>query len=150
MDNPETKNKITHSDLISYYEIRMAALSEYSDRVWNRFNWFLTLELSTFGFFLSQLEKAASQPLLGYGIPIIAIIVSSIWALMGAEDYISMKKHGKIVTKLEEYVKDIFLQQGFNFEVSIQRSFLNFRQTSLLFLFPIFLEFLWLAIIIQK
>lgn len=37
------KNNDMLSDVIHYYEVRMSALSEYSDRVWNRFNWFLTL-----------------------------------------------------------------------------------------------------------
>ncbi|MFK5968851.1 MAG: hypothetical protein QM487_01840 [Candidatus Marithrix sp.] len=44
------------AELIHYYEVRMLALTEYSSRIWNRFNWFFTLELAVFGFFFSHLE----------------------------------------------------------------------------------------------
>lgn len=150
MDNQETENEVAFSDLIHYYEVRMTALSEYSDRVWNRFNWFLTLHLATLGFFLSQIEKIATQPLLAYGVPVVGVVVAGIWALMGAEDYVSMRKHGKRTTAVEERVKDTFLLQGFDFEVSARKSFLNFRQTSLLFLFPLVVAILWLGVLLWK
>lgn len=150
MYDQETENEAALSDLIHYYEVRMTALSEYSDRVWNRFNWFLTLQIAILGFFLSQIEKIATQPFLAYGVPIVGVVVAGIWALMGAEDYVSMRKHGKRTTTVEERVKDKFLRQGFDFEVSVRKSFLHFRQTSLLFLFPLFVAILWLAVLVWK
>ena len=95
MDNQEPDNQSSLSDLIHYYEVRLTALTDYSDRVWNRFNWFLTLQLATLGFFFSQFEQIAVQPLMAWGVPIVGAIVAGIWSLMGAEDYASMRNHGK-------------------------------------------------------
>jgi len=150
VDNHEIENKAALGDLIHYYEVRMKALSEYSDRVWNRFNWFLTLQLAILGFFLSQIEKTATQPFLAYGVSIVGVVIAGIWALMGAEDYVSMRKHGKRTVVVEERVKDEFLRQGVDFEVSVRKSFLDFRQTSLLFLFPLFVAILWLFVLAWK
>ena len=150
MNNQETENETALSDLIYYYEVRMAAFSEYSDCVWNKFNWFLTLHLATLGFFLSQIDKLATQPLLSYGVPIVGVVIAAIWALMGAEDYVSMRNHRTRTTKVEEKVKEKFLRNGFDFEVSVPKGSFKFSQTSLLFIFPLFVAILWFGVLAWK
>ncbi|ETR67061.1 MAG: hypothetical protein OMM_12003 [Candidatus Magnetoglobus multicellularis str. Araruama] len=135
-------------DPVHYYEVRMNALSEYSDRVWNRFNWFLTLQLAIFGFYFTQIDKLSLQPLIAKGIPIVGITISVLWCLMGAEDYVSMRKHGKRTLEVENKVKEAFLQEKYDFEVSVRRSFIRFRQTWLLFLFPILVTGAWFYVAI--
>ena len=138
------------SDLIHYYEVRMTALSEYSDRVWNRFNWFLTLQLAILGFFFTQIDKLVSHPFVAKGVPVVGVVVAVLWALMGAEDYFSMRKHGKRTTEVELRVKESFLRKGFDFEIAVRKSFINFGQTWLLFLFPLVVVFLWVGILAWK
>lgn len=77
-------------------------------------------------FFLSQIEKIATQPFLAYAVPVVGIVVVGNWALMGAEDYISIVKHGKRKTAMEERIEDKFLRQGFDFKNCIRKSFLKF------------------------
>ena len=140
-----SKNEML-SDVIHYYEVRMSALSEYSDRVWNRFNWFLTLQLAIFGFYFSQLDKITLFSFFKSGVPIIAIIVALLWVVMGVEDYISMRKHGKRKNEVEKHVNRLFKNQDIIFKFQAQKSFIRFRQTWLLFLFPILTAISWLAI----
>ncbi|WP_143169336.1 RipA family octameric membrane protein [Vibrio quintilis] len=135
-------------ELVHYYEVRMVALSEYSDRVWNRFNWFMTVEVAAFGFFFSQAGKIASQSLLQNGIPLVGIIVALLWGLLGAEDYVSMRKHGKITTDVEQKVKEQFERIGLTFDVEVRKSFVNFRQTWLLFLFPCLVAISWVVVFV--
>lgn len=134
------------SDLIHYYEVRMMALSEYSDRVWNRFNWFMTVEVAIFGFFFSQVDKIVLQSLLHNGIPLVGITIALLWSLMGAEDYVSMRKHGKRTTEVEWQVMERFKDSGLSFEVQVRKSFVNFRQTWLLFVFPCLVVVAWMII----
>jgi hypothetical protein len=57
MTEPTSNLSPLLAKLVHYYEVRMVALSEYSDRVWNRFNWMLTLEVAIFGLFVTQLVR---------------------------------------------------------------------------------------------
>jgi hypothetical protein len=147
VDKQEPDNQAALSDLIHYYEVRLTALTDYSDRVWNRFNWFLTLQLATLGFFFSQFEQIAVQPFMAWGVPIVGAIVAGIWSLMGAEDYVSMRNHRKRTNLVEERVKDQFLRRGVDFTDPVRKRFLRFSQTSLLFLFPLLVAGLWLSVL---
>jgi hypothetical protein len=145
MDNHES----VLAALIHYYEVRMMALSEYSDRVWNRFNWFMTVEVASFGFFFTQVEKISSQSLLQNGIPTVGIAIAVLWSLMGAEDYISLRKHGKRTTEVERQVEEKFKKSGLDLEVDVRKSFINFRQTWLLFFFPCLVVIAWVVIFVK-
>lgn len=146
MDTETDNSNSVLAELVHYYEVRMMALSEYSDRVWNRFNWFMTVEVAAFGFFFSQAEKLSSQSLLQIGIPLVGIAIALLWALMGAEDYISLRKHGKRTNEVEQRVKEQFKSIALTFDVDVRTSFINFRQTWLLFLFPCLVVVSWLVI----
>ena len=146
MNSEDNKKESLLSDVIHYYEVRMSALSQYSDRVWNRFNWFLTLQLAISGFYFSQLEKLASFSIFKSGIPIIGFVVAILWLIMGAEDFVSMRKHGKRTTEVENKVKALFSRQGVDFNAQARKSFINFRQTWLLFIFPAFIILSWAVV----
>lgn len=149
MDTQKENNKSILAELVHYYEVRMMALSEYSDRVWNRFNWFMTVEVASFGFFFTQAEKLSSQLLLQNGIPLVGIAIAILWSLMGVEDYLSLRKHGKRTTEVENQVKGKFKAAGLDFEVEVRKSFINFRQTWLLFLFPCLVVVSWVVVFVK-
>ena len=134
------------SDVIHYYEVRMSALSEYSDRVWNRFNWLLTLQLAIFGFYFSQIDKSASFAIFKLGVPIVGIVVAILWLVMGAEDYVSMRKHGKRTDEVENKLRDLFSNENIEFNFQARRSFISFRQTWLLFIFPALIIISWMVV----
>ncbi len=103
----------TLAELVHYYEVRMLALTGYSTQIWNRFNWFLTLELAIFGFFFTRLTHLPSNS--AVIVPIIGIVIATLWTLIGSEDYVSMKRHGQITTKVDEELRKIFSERGIEF-----------------------------------
>ena len=139
-------NSESISDVVHYYEVRMSALSDYSNGVWNRFNWFLTLQLAIFGFYFSQSNKIGEISLFESGVPIVGVIVAILWLIMGAEDFISMNKHGKKTTKVEDRVLELLSEQNIKFNFKVKKSVIRFRQTWLLFLFPALLIASWLIV----
>jgi hypothetical protein len=143
-----TEERSLLAELLQYYEVRMLALSEYSDRVWNRFNWFMTVEVATFGFFFSQAESVASQSILRAGVPGVGAVIALLWILMGAEDFVSLGKHGRRTKEVERQVQDAFRHQGATFEAEAQRG-LKFRQTWLLFLFPSLVALAWAVVFVS-
>ena len=46
-------------------------------------------------------------------------------------------------------VKEVFFNQGIDFDVSVRTSFVGFRQTWLLFAFPVFIVIAWLFIAVK-
>jgi len=149
MDDIKPKSEYNIDSLLHYYEVRMYALSEYSERVWIRFNWFLTLQLAVFGLYSNRLEKITSQAIMASGLPIIGIALALLWFLLGAEDYVSAKKHGARTNEVEKKVKEFFFNQGIDFDVSVRTTFVGFRQTWLLFAFPVFIVIAWLFIVVK-
>lgn len=146
MNSEGDKNETLRSDLIHYYEVRMSALSEYSDRVWNRFNWLLTLQLAICGFYFSQLEKLASFSVFKLGVPFIGFVLAILWMIMGAEDFVSMRKHANKTTEVENKAMVLFSRQGVEFNNQAKKSFINFRQTWLLFIFPALIILSWVVV----
>ncbi|MDM8561255.1 hypothetical protein [Candidatus Parabeggiatoa sp. HSG14] len=135
----------TLAELVHYYEVRMMALTGYSTQIWNRFNWFLTLELAIFGFFFTRL--GALPPNSAVIVPIIGVVIAVLWTLIGSEDYISMKRHGQATTGVEKEIRKTFYEQGIDFNNQIKKSFIKFRQTWILFLFPVIVTISWLFFI---
>ena len=130
-----------------FYEVRLMALSQYSDRAWNRFNWLLTLQLAVFWLYFTQFEKLLSVPFLRIGIPCAGLIVAARWGVIGGEDYVSMRKYGKRVSEIEDNLFSYFAQYGFVFSDSLKKSLLGFRQTWLLFVFPSIVFLCWALIL---
>ncbi len=108
-------------ELVHYYEVRMLALTEYSSQIWNRFNWFLTLEVAIFGFFFTHLETLPTN--LSPIIPIIGVVIAVLWTFIGFEDRESMKRHSKIVNELDVEIRKIFIKQDINFAPKVKKNF---------------------------
>ncbi|MCK5720581.1 MAG: hypothetical protein KAH84_11645 [Thiomargarita sp.] len=134
------------AELVHYYEVRILALTEYSGLIWNRFNWFLTLQLVIFGFLFTRLETLPAN----YAsiVPIMGIVITLLWSLIGYEDYNSMKRHGKVATDIDEKIKKLFAEQGIDFDIELKKSATRFRQTWILFVFPIIVSLSWIFFII--
>lgn len=144
MGNQPTENNDTMNALVHYYEARVLALSEYSGLVWNRFNWFVTLQVAIFGFYFAQFGKTTSQYLLEYGAPFVGMTIALIWTVMGAEDRKSQTKHGKITKDIESRIRE-----SLNFK-PLEQGSSYFRQTRLLVLFPCLVLGAWMVIVVAK
>jgi hypothetical protein len=46
----------------------------------------------------------------------VGIAIAVLWSLMGAEDYISLRKHGKRTTEVERQVEEKFKKSGLDLE----------------------------------
>lgn len=51
-------------NMASYFQTRMEAFGSYSNIVWTRFNWFLTIHAGLIGYFIN-LNQTASVPFWG-------------------------------------------------------------------------------------
>ncbi|MDM8565364.1 hypothetical protein QUF74_06895 [Candidatus Halobeggiatoa sp. HSG11] len=133
------------AELVHYYEVRMLALTEYSSRIWNRFNWFLTLELAIFGFFFTHLETLSKNFI--SIVPIIGIVIAALWFLIGFEDHKSMKRHSETVNELDLEIRKFFAEHGINFELKVKKHPIRFRQIWVLFMFPLIVGLSWVFFI---
>jgi hypothetical protein len=124
----------------------MLALTEYSSRIWNRFNWFLTLELAIFGFFFSHLETLPKN--FSSIVPIIGIVVAILWFLIGFEDRKSMKRHSEMVKEVDIKIREIFTEKNINFKAKIKKPPVRFRQMWVLFLFPLIIAISWVFFLV--
>ena len=136
-------------DLTQYYRIRMSALSKYSNIVWNRFNWFLTLSVAIFGLYFNKIEQS-SYYLFKYGIPTIGIVLSILWFLMGIEDYFTLQSHKKKVSKINKYIKDSFAEGNIDIGIEKRNFFINFSQSILLYVYPLISILSWVLILCQR
>jgi uncharacterized membrane protein len=134
--------------LISIYGIRLSALGGYSDRIWKRFYWLLTIQVALFGFIFSKLEQSNTNLLLGKAILPIGLFIAFLWLLLCIEDYFSLKKYAKEMKKIEEYLYNYFQQNELSFHET-KRSLLGFDQAWLLFISPIIILFMWGFIIFK-
>jgi len=151
MSNKKTETNETCmglSNLISLYEIIMNAQIQYSQRVWTLFNWFLTIHIGIAGFYLIQNVESSSFTL----IPIIALIISTLWIFIGYEDYNSMNKHNKKRKAIEDEViakiKDCIELTKPNRLGEDDKSarITKIRQTWALVIFPIIVFVFWLVL----
>lgn len=134
--------------LCSVFQTRMEAYSNYSNQVWNRFNWLLTLQTGIAGFFLSNFSSSAGS---AKGVIFLAIVVCVFWLLLGIEDFYGLRKQSErvqscqkiIIARLEPFEKGVLELQKEN------PRFLNFRQTSLLFFLPLVVLIAWLLLMWQ-
>ncbi|WP_432453968.1 RipA family octameric membrane protein [Agarivorans sp. QJM3NY_29] len=132
-------------DLVHYYEVRMVALSDFSTRTWNRFNWFLTVHLAAFGFIFSSLVKVESSH--WYLIASITVgFTALIWSCLGYEDFHQMQRYSKECKEIEStFLSTLKEREGISFmkPKSGQKVKFPFKQTRLLYLFPLILFSSW-------
>ena len=134
-------------DLVHYYEIRMVALSDYSTRTWNRFNWFMTIHLASFGFIFSSLVKVEESQWY-FIVSIVVGITALVWAILGFEDFKQMQRYGFECRQIENKVLETLkVRESIEFsKVEKGISILPFKQTRLLYLFPLLVFVSWVLL----
>jgi hypothetical protein len=77
---------MSHDDfLVEDYKLKLGYLTSQFDRLWTRFNYFLTVEMALFGFMgylVFDKSNIRSVPFVGS----IGLTVSALWYVIGAED----------------------------------------------------------------
>jgi len=142
MKEEMTEDRVTLENLIHFYEVKMNGFSAYSNIVWGRFNWFLTLELALIGFFFTQADKYSNYGFLEYLIPFAGLTISVIWGAMGFTDFHSVNRQKNFTVELSEAVysalEPVYRREGENgTETDLM------RQTRLLYLLPILVVCVW-------
>lgn len=145
-DSPDSREQIPLDSLISFLEIQMVARGGYSDQIWNRFNWILTLQLGLVAFFFSRSQTTLSEPVLSVGVPAVGALVALLWLLMGAEDYASIRRHNRTVRNTEQLIRQQFQDIGIEIPVLGEKHPFRFRQNWLLFFFPMLILIAWIVV----
>ena len=135
MDDNKANNT---SDYIHYYEVKMNAFTSYSAAVWNRFNWILTLQLGAFGLFFTEIMGVRDNIGASNIFQLLGILICILWVLVGYHDFKTLDKHKVVVKKIEDKIK-VKIPDSWP-EVDVKTFF---RQSRLLYLFPLPLIVLW-------
>ncbi len=146
----EFQVKNSFNDLIQYYDVRMKALSDFSTRVWNRFNWFLTLHLGAFAFVFSNLVKAEESSWYSV-VTIIVALTAVVWTILGYEDFKHMQKYDSECKEIEKaFLSNLEQRESITFQfiknASNQRGFLPFKHSRVLHLFPMTVFVIWVGL----
>lgn len=138
-------------NMTSYFQTRMEAFGSYSNIVWTRFNWFLTIHAGLIGY-LINLNQKASAPFWGINeLKFLGLSLGLLWLILGYEDQNSLDRHKKRLKCIESDLlmnlinKEMIQKEG---KWPIEREH-SFRQTSLLILFPILTCIIWVWFLIK-
>lgn len=137
------------NNLCSVFQTRMAAYSNYSNQVWNRFNWLLTLQVGIAGFYINN---SLTSPNSTKKAIFLALTVCILWLLMGIEDYFGLKRSYEKVKACNKIIvekMDISKAEAKELEQVKDERKLAFRQTSLLYVFPATTLLAWLLVFYQ-
>lgn len=145
-------NSISENDkghLVEIVKMRTDALVSYSNRVWTVFSLFQTLNLAIIGAIFTKQTIGENQVIF---LGIISLFLSTIWYILGLNDYRSMEKHKNIKKIVEE---KLFVLLNIS-EVLVQaekpkhrRVVYGFNQTKTLYIIPFSQIIVALLIILQ-
>jgi len=96
------KDKILNDFLLRDYELKVRYLYDHFQRMWNRFNYFVTIELAITGgrFVIGDGKFSQELDYVGAG-------QSLIWYVFGAEDGYLVRVYQKHIEKAVDELKDI-------------------------------------------
>ena len=136
MQNIELKLKI--------FSEKLKLFSDYVNRAWQRFNWFITLTFALISIILSNFEKIYNNHTLFILWSVSGFVLSLIWAVIGYEDFRSIGEYSKQIKNLEtrllKKIDTVYLDL-----LTHKRKF-NIKQTLWLFLIPCLFSLLWSGI----
>jgi len=138
------------AELVHYYEVRMASLSDFSSRTWSRFNWFMTLHLGAFGFIFSNLVKVSKSE--WYDVAAIVLSFTAlVWTLLGYKDYFQMTKYSQECKNIEKVILERFEKDSHIIfaKSTTGKPWFSFKQTKLLYLFPLLVLVAWIVLCIS-
>jgi len=151
MDEKLIKHHEIYSDnqkifLLELLKIRTNSLVSYSNRVWQMFNWFVTINIGILGFLFSDQNTVINSLFIYF----VGLLLNILWFFIGINDYLSMLKHKTIKEKIENelyYSYDIgtLLEPPSQNENPIF-SRLKFNQTKTLFMAPLLSIIFWFII----
>lgn len=99
-------------NLASYFQIRMEAFGSYSNIVWTRFNWFLTIHAGLIGYLISMNQKT-SLPFWGAKeLKLLGLLLSLLWLILGYEDKGSLKRHKDRLENIETDLLDTMKKEN--------------------------------------
>ncbi len=165
MQTPKEENYIemaTRDFLIKDYSEKVQYLKDHFTRLWNRFNYFLTVQSALFGATLLSPEKYRCW------IPIFGGLVCALWYVFGAQDRYLVDLYRKEIEKavgqvrerisLTDYyyvgqTEDIAGQTEKIESLNVKQSFYQWRlgllsTTKLPALFPVILLGIWVIIFV--
>jgi len=143
-EEKKLKNEEERLELVglnSYYQTTMNMLSRYLQIVWNRFNWFSTLNIALFSFYFTKTEVLVHNT-----IPIIAIFLTAVWFFIAIMDYAT-------INRLKEKNKNINneIMKFLKIETMGNKSYLltKLKQNMLLYLIPLIILSVWLFLLFR-
>lgn len=134
-ESENINNKLIES-ILYYYEVKMQGLGSYSNIVWSRFNWFLTLELALLGFLFTQAANFPSYNMLKIVIWFAGVLVSIFWLTLGRLDYSSLERHSERGRELNNIIVDSLPSLPPTLKSKNIHDKSHFRQTKILFILP--------------
>lgn len=87
--------------LIEKYKSLQGQIKSQGDRIWIRFNYFLTIDAALIGIFIMKLAENGESELL-YNVPFLGIGLSLLWYIIGAQDYYFFEKARKTLQYFEK------------------------------------------------
>lgn len=135
------------AELVHYFQVRSQALSDYSTRTWQRFNWFMTVHLGGFGLVLSNWAKNPSGEWYGL-VAVVLALTALLWMALGYEDFQQMQRVTDECKHIEEHVTAQLAQQYAYaaFARQPKRALLGFHHARIIYLFPLFIMLGWLSL----
>ena len=141
--------KDTHllSELNSYYRTKMNVFSKYLQIVWHRFSLFGTLHLGLLSFYLTQDDKSDMYS----SIPMIGILLSLLWGIIGYMDYMTIPKLKNRGEQIENKIKDLLNIENLENKNDLSQTAWKFidkkvSQHMLLYFIPLFMFVVWLIL----
>ncbi len=137
-------------ELNSYYRTQMSIMSKYLQIVWNRFNWFTTLNIGLISFYATQDDREIIHSIL----PKIGIALAMAWLIVGLMDYVTVKKlnmKGKVIKdKIKKELaldsNEIIIKEKSIIEVIVDYIDSKVSQHFILYLLPSIILLAWLAL----
>ena len=141
--------KDTHllSELNSYYRTKMNVFSKYLQIVWHRFSLFGALHLGLLSFYLTQDDKSDMYS----SIPMIGILLSLLWGIIGYMDYMTIPKLKNRGEQIENKIKDLLNIENLENKNDLSQTAWKFidkkvSQHMLLYFIPLFMFVVWLIL----
>ena len=157
----KAKAKATLDFLQQDYYQKIQYLKDHFTRLWNRFNYFLTVQSALFGATVLSPDKFR------WWVPIFAAVVCLLWYMFGVQDRYLVELYRKQIERsLEKIEGQLFLGNDYYMvgqtedrnEATIktlgiqneiyQRRWAYFSTTKLPALFPLFLLVIWVGVLI--
>ncbi|MFL6200679.1 MAG: hypothetical protein ACJ76J_16005 [Thermoanaerobaculia bacterium] len=87
------------------YKLKLGYLTSQFDRLWTRFNFFLSIETALFGFLgylIFEVKNVRAVPFVG----VIGVVLSTLWYIIGAQDQALVRSYRERVDDAAHYLSE--------------------------------------------